>query len=68
MGPLILGAIYILACLLVGLVGSRRSMGFFAAFFFSLIASPIVVILILQLTQSRDRQRRGRSRPSTPAP
>lgn len=67
MGPLIIGALYILACLLVGLVGSRRSMGFFAAFFFSILFSPIVMILVLQLTQPRSRQRRDRSRPSTPA-
>jgi hypothetical protein len=67
MGPLILGAIYLVACILVGLVGARRSMGFFGAFFFSLIFTPIVVILILQLTQSRDRLRRDRHRPSKPA-
>jgi hypothetical protein len=67
MGPLILGAIYILACILVGFVGSRRSMGFFAAFLFSVLFSPIVMILVLQLTQPRDRERRNRSRPSTPA-
>lgn len=59
MEPTILGAIYILACLLVGLVGSRRSMGFFAAFFLSLIFTPIVVILVLQLTRTPDRQRRN---------
>lgn len=59
--------IYLLACILVGLVGSRRSMGFFAAFFFSLLFSPIVVILILQLTRATDRQRRDRQRPSSPA-
>jgi hypothetical protein len=67
MEPIVLGVIYILACLLVGLVGSRRSMGFFAAFFFSLIFSPIVVILVLQLTRTPDRVRRDRNRPSTPA-
>ena len=59
MEPTILGAIYILACLLVGLVGSRRSMGFFTAFFLSLIFTPIVVILVLQLTRTPDRQRRN---------
>ncbi|HWI28606.1 MAG TPA: hypothetical protein VN668_16650 [Stellaceae bacterium] len=67
MQPFILGAIYVLACVLVGLVGSRRSMGFFAAFFFSLIVSPVVVILILQLTRTPDRYKRDRNRPSTPA-
>jgi hypothetical protein len=65
MGP-VLAIIYILACLLVGLVGSRRSMGFFAAFFFSLIFSPFVVILVLQLTRTPPQYRRDRDRPSTP--
>jgi hypothetical protein len=66
MSPIVLGVIYVLACLLVGLVGSRRSMGFFAAFFFSLIFSPIVVILVLQLTRTPDRLRRDRDRSSSP--
>jgi hypothetical protein len=67
MEPMILGAIYLLACVLVGLVGSRRSMGFFAAFFFSLIFSPIVVILVLQLTRTPHRYPRDRDRPSSTA-
>jgi len=65
MEPVIIIILYLLACILVGLVGSRRSMGFFAAFFFSLLFSPVLVILILQLTHPRERQRRGR--PSSPA-
>lgn len=65
MGPVIV-VIYVLACLLVGLIGSRRSMGFFAAFFFSLIFSPIVVILVLQLTRTPRSYRRDRGRASTP--
>ena len=65
MEPIIIIVLYLLACILVGLVGSRRSMGFFAAFFFSLLFTPIVVILILQLTRTRERQRRDR--PSSPA-
>jgi len=56
----VLFVIYILACILVGLVGSRRSMGFFATFFFSLVFTPVVVILVLQLTRTRERQRRDR--------
>jgi predicted MFS family arabinose efflux permease len=65
--PVIVAIIYVLACILVGLVGSRRSMGFFAAFFFSLIFSPILVILVLQLTRTPEQYRRDRNRPSTPA-
>ena len=67
MEPVVIGIIYVLACLLVGLVGSRRSMGFFAAFFFSLIFSPIVIILVLQLTRTPERNRRDRDRNSSPA-
>jgi len=67
MEPTIVIVIYLLACILVGLVGSRRSMGFFAAFFFSLFFSPIVVILVLQLTRTPDRYRRDRDRPSSSA-
>jgi predicted MFS family arabinose efflux permease len=65
--PVALAIIYVLACILVGLVGSRRSMGFFATFFFSLIFSPILVILVLQLTRTPGQYRRDRKRPSTPA-
>jgi hypothetical protein len=63
MEPLILGALYLLACILVGIVGSRRSMGFFAAFFFSILFSPIIMILVLQLTRpsARDRDRQSTS-------
>lgn len=66
MEPIILGAIYLLACILVGIVGSRRSMGFFAAFLFSLIFTPIVVILVLQLTRTPERYRRDHNRQSSP--
>jgi predicted MFS family arabinose efflux permease len=64
MEPTVIIFIYLLACILVGLVGSRRSMGFFAAFFFSLLFSPVVVILILQLTRTRPRQKRESQRTS----
>jgi uncharacterized membrane protein YvlD (DUF360 family) len=65
---LVIGSIiYILACVLVGLVGSRRSMGFFAAFLFSILFSPIVMILVLQLTRTPESYRRDRNRPTTPA-
>lgn len=67
MEPSIIIIIYLLACLLVGLVGSRRSMGFFAAFFFSLLFSPVIVILILQLTRHRERRPRDRERSSSSA-
>jgi hypothetical protein len=67
MEPLILGALWVLACIVVGLVGRRRSMGFFGVFLLSLVLSPIVMILVLQLTRTPDRDRRDR-RPSSSAP
>ena len=63
MEALILGALWVLACIVVGLVGRRRSMGFFGVFLLSLVLSPIVMILVLQLTRTPDRERRDR-RPS----
>ena len=64
MEALILGALWLLACIIVGLVGRRRSMGFFGVFLLSLVLSPIVMILVLQLTRTPDRERRDR-RPSS---
>jgi hypothetical protein len=67
MQALILGALWLLACILVGLVGRHRSMGFFGVFLLSLVLSPIVMILVLQLTRTPERERPDR-RPSSPAP
>ena len=65
MEALILGALWILACIIVGLVGRNRSMGFFGVFLLSLVLSPVVMIIVLQLTRTPDRDRRDR-RPSSP--
>jgi hypothetical protein len=64
---IILGSIWLLACFLVGLVGSRRSMGFWGAFLLSLVLSPIVMILVLQLTKTPASVRRDRDRTSSRA-
>jgi hypothetical protein len=64
MAELILGALWVLACIVVGLAGRQRSMGFFGVFLLSLVLSPIVMILVLQLTRTPDRERRDR-RPSS---
>ena len=39
-----------LFCLLAGLCGSQRRMGFFGTFFLSVVVTPVVVLLILILT------------------
>jgi hypothetical protein len=66
MEALVLGALWVLACIVVGLVGRRRSMGFFGVFLLSLVLSPIVMILVLQLTRTPDRDRRDRRPSSAP--
>ena len=67
MDPVILTIIYLLACVIVGIAGSRRSMGFFGAFFLSLFLTPIPAILILVLTRPAERYRRERDRPPSTA-
>ena len=66
MEALVLGALWVLACIVVGLVWRRRSMGFFGVFLLSLVLSPIVMILVLQLTRTPDSERRGRRPSSAP--
>jgi hypothetical protein len=66
MEALVLGALWVLACIVVGLVGRRRSMGFFGVFLLSLVLSPIVMILVLQLTRTPGRERRDRRPSSAP--
>jgi hypothetical protein len=60
MEALILGALWLLACILVGLVGRRRSIGFLGVFLLSLVLSPILMILVLQMTRTPERERRDR--------
>jgi len=67
MEVIVLGAIWLVACFLVGLVGSRRSMGFWGAFLLSLVLSPVVMILVLQLTKTPASERRRRDRTSSRA-
>lgn len=42
--------LYILFCILVGLCGSQRRMGFMGTFIISLILTPVVVLIVLLLT------------------
>jgi hypothetical protein len=46
---------YLIFCLLVGLAGRQRRMGFFGTFLLSLVLTPVLVLLLLILTgPSRD--------------
>jgi hypothetical protein len=47
--------LYIVFCLLVGLCGSQRRMGFLGTFLVSLVFTPVIVLVILLLTGSSRR-------------
>jgi hypothetical protein len=53
--------LYLIFCLLAGLAGSQRRMGFFGTFFLSVVITPLLALLLLILTRpshgERDRQR-----------
>jgi hypothetical protein len=56
--------IYLMFCLLAGLCGIHRRMGFFGTFLISLIITPVLVLFVLILTapspsveRDRDAQR-----------
>jgi hypothetical protein len=47
--------IYVAFCILTGLCGSQRRMGFFGTFIMSLFISPIVMLILLKLTAPSER-------------
>jgi hypothetical protein len=52
--------LYILFCLLAGLCGSARRLGFFGTFLASLVLTPVLVLLVLILTAPSHRAERDR--------
>jgi hypothetical protein len=46
----VLVVIYVIFCILVGLCGSNRRLGFFLTFLASLLISPVIVLIILMVT------------------
>jgi peptidoglycan/LPS O-acetylase OafA/YrhL len=58
MAEAVLIVLYIVFCLLTGLCGSQRRMGFFGTFIVSLFITPVLMLLILVFTAPRDEQRR----------
>ena len=48
--PLALLAAYLAFCVLVGLCGSQRRMGFTGTFLLSLVVTPVVALLVLLIT------------------
>jgi hypothetical protein len=53
---------YIIFCVLVGLCGSQRRMGFTGTFILSLLITPLIVLIVLLLTGPSQRVEEG-SRP-----
>ena len=56
--------LYIVFCILVGLCGSQRRMGFTGTFILSLLITPVVVLVVLLITgpsQHVERHRRPQS-------
>ena len=52
--------LYLIFCLLAGLAGSQRRMGFIGTFLLSLVITPLLVLVLLILTRlSRGEQDRS---------
>ena len=52
--------LYLVFCVLAGLCGSYRRMGFFGTFLLSLVITPVVMLLLLILTAPSNRVERDR--------
>ena len=58
-------AAYLVFCILVGLCGSQRRMGFTGTFFLSLFVTPLVALIVLLITGPSRRvelERRSQSK------
>jgi hypothetical protein len=42
--------LYLVFCILVGLCGTQRRIGFFGTFLLSFLVTPIVVLIVLMVT------------------
>jgi FtsH-binding integral membrane protein len=47
--------VYVLFCILVGICGSQRRMGFTGTFILSFFLTPLVILIILLLTGTSQR-------------
>ena len=52
--------LYVAFCLLAGLCGSHRRMGFLGTFLLSLVVTPVLVLILLILTAPSNRAERDR--------
>jgi hypothetical protein len=53
--PIALVFLYVVFCILVGICGSQRRMGFTGTFIFSLLVTPVVVLVVLLMTGPSQR-------------
>ena len=53
--PIALVFLYVVFCILVGICGSQRRMGFTGTFIFSLLVTPLVVLIVLLMTGPAQR-------------
>jgi hypothetical protein len=63
--PLAMLIAYLVFCILVGLCGSQRRMGFTGTFLLSLVITPVLALVVLLITGPSRRmqpERRPRSR------
>jgi ABC-type multidrug transport system permease subunit len=61
--PLALLVAYLVFCILVGLCGTQRRMGFTGAFLLSLFVTPVIALIVLLITgpsRSVEMERRPR--------
>jgi len=62
--PLALLVAYLVFCILVGLCGSQRRMGFTGTFLLSLFVTPVIALIVLLITgpsRSVEMERRPRN-------
>jgi hypothetical protein len=56
--PITLVFLYVVFCILVGICGSQRRMGFTGTFIFSLLVTPVIVLVVLLMTGPSQRLER----------
>ena len=56
--PVALVILYIVFCILVGICGSQRRMGFTGTFIFSILVTPVIVLIVLLMTGPAQRLQR----------
>ena len=62
--PIALLAAYLVFCILVGLCGSQRRMGFTGTFILSLFVTPVIALIVLLIT-GPSRQANLKHRPQS---